>query len=324
MYPWQSASWQLLMNRLLQGNLPHALLIHGPVGAGKSSFAEQLLQRLCCEQYTAMPPDEVACRVCPACQQFAADSHPDITRLSAKEGENSIKIDAVRHMIDWLQVTPQYAGFKVALLSDADLLTRGAANSLLKTLEEPASSDLIILTTSSPAELPVTVRSRCQSIDLGHYEHTLAEQWLSEQGIDDSASALRLASGGPLAALAAMDEEQRKSRELLFGAWHNVLLGKASIARSVEALAALPVRLCLRHFMGWTADCVKLQINAEAPITDNARRPALLKLSTVLDTETWFKIYDELLHLYQIDSASFKTPTVLEGVFADIRLKIGQ
>ncbi len=310
------------MNRLNQGTLPHALLVHGPVGSGKSVFAEQLLQRLICTDHASLARSETACNICTACQQFTVGSHPDLLRVVSKEGESSIKIDAVRQMIEWLQVTPQYSGFKVALMPDADQLTRGAANSLLKTLEEPASSDLIILTTASPAELPVTVRSRCQTINLGHYEQALAEQWLTEQGVQDSSSALRLASGGPLAALASMDEEQRQSRQILFDTWRNVLLGKASIARSVEAVSALPVRTCLRHFMRWTADCVKLQINTDAPITDAGRKDALMQLCTVFDNETWFKVYDDLLHLYQIDSASFKTPTVLEGVFADIRLRI--
>jgi len=131
------------------------------MGLGKLEFALQLAHSLLCSK-----PGEnaLACGECPACKLIAVDTHPDLFLLRAEERGKAIKVDDVRQLSAKLNLTSQYGGYKVAVVIDAHDMNINASNSLLKTLEEPSSNAVLILVSSNPQKLPITVRSRCQGI----------------------------------------------------------------------------------------------------------------------------------------------------------------
>src|SRR3569832_645282 len=159
--PWQKEQWEKLSARRRSGRLPHALLLTGPAGMGKVAFVEAWLRSLLCEQVEATG---LACGLCRGCQLLAAGSHFVFRWVSPPEEGKVIGVDQVRELFQYLALTPLYGAYKIATIHPADKLNINAANSLLKTLEEPPPHSLIVLVTAQPSRLPVTVISRCQRI----------------------------------------------------------------------------------------------------------------------------------------------------------------
>jgi len=141
------------------GRLAHAYLFVGPQGIGKFEAALGLAKYLNCED----PTDETFCGICSSCRKIKAGSHPDILVLD-KEDQTSIRIEKVRDLIGRSQLRPYEAKMKVFVIRSVEALTLEGANALLKTLEEPGPSSLLILTSSVPEKLLGTVRSRCHTV----------------------------------------------------------------------------------------------------------------------------------------------------------------
>jgi len=215
-HEWNKAYWSELASAA--GRLPHALLIHGPDGIGKRALAEHFAQFLLCESSTNGRP----CGRCQACRWFVAGSHPDVRWLepesiakpAAIEGEEEdragsrsakqsleIKVEQVRALADFLNVGSHRGGHRIALIHPAEGMNLHAANSLLKSLEEPPASAVFVLVSHRPARLLATIRSRCFALAMGLPERTAAEAWLQASGVADAARWLAFAGGAPLRAL---------------------------------------------------------------------------------------------------------------------------
>lgn len=180
--------------------LPHALLLRGAPGVGKDVFARHLAASLLCDN-DGGAAGEVPCGTCRGCRLFDAGSHPDALRIEPLEGKQVVSIEQVRELIDEVSLTARYAGRKVVVIGAADKLTHAAANTLLKTLEEPPGSCVFVLIAHLYGLLPATVRSRCQRIDFPTPATEAALAWLEANGLDDARTALDLAHGAPLLAL---------------------------------------------------------------------------------------------------------------------------
>ncbi len=199
LYPWQQAPWQRLADGLNQARLPHALLLTGIKGLGKHALAQALAGAALC---AARGEEGLACGQCPGCLQYQAGTHPDFMNIAPEETGKAIKVDQIRTLIDFMVLSRASAAYRVALISPAEAMNLNAANSLLKTLEEPAPSSLIILVASRASALPITVRSRCQTLSLTPPTGTEALAWLDGQGVaEDAEVLLNMAHGAPLAAL---------------------------------------------------------------------------------------------------------------------------
>lgn len=155
----------LLKAALRHERLAHAYLFHGEASIGKALVATKLAQTLNCEQ-PAAANEQDCCGRCRACVQIAARTHPDyfVIEPDRELAVPQIKIEQVREIEQQFIYRPLIGARKICLIDDADRLTIGAANALLKTLEEPPGHGLFILISSRPYALPITIRSRCQSL----------------------------------------------------------------------------------------------------------------------------------------------------------------
>lgn len=295
----------------------HALLLTGVEGIGKHEFAQWLVEALLCRQVTP----EGACGQCEACSQLLADAHPEFRKLEPEGASLTIKIDAVRELVDWMQLTASANSFRIALISHADTLNTAAANSLLKTLEEPADNAVLVLCATRAGRLPATVRSRCRKLTLTMGDTDAAVDWLSGRGISEPAQTLKDAGGAPLLALKHAHADHQQIVQLLIKAWSDLFLHKASVAKISDSLADLDTSECLATFSRWCVIAAK-QSGGVSTGTNPAVQEAISVSQNCLSTEQWFKLHDRLLQLHRSDSASFKTKTVLEGLFADIRIII--
>ncbi|MFZ5774080.1 MAG: DNA polymerase III subunit delta' [Thermodesulfobacteriota bacterium] len=154
----QPKAKELLRRAVLGGRPAHALLFRGPRGVGKRSMALVFAAFLNCPRQEEGEP----CGRCPSCLRFRSGNHPDLLRLAADGG--AIKIEQVRELKKALTFPPLEARFRVAILPDIHAMRREAANSLLKTLEEPPSHTILVLTGDQSGEILPTILSRCQVI----------------------------------------------------------------------------------------------------------------------------------------------------------------
>jgi DNA polymerase-3 subunit delta' len=227
--PWQAGTWAAL--QAMRARMPHAILLHGPQGIGKIAFAQRLAQSLLCEAPLA---DGQPCGACPACGWFQQYAHPDYRRVrpealeegdAAEDGEadkseksgkatktpsREIRIEQIRALADFMNVSTHRSKQRVVLLYPAEALNTVSANSLLKTLEEPPPQTVFLLVSHRPDRLLPTILSRCRKIALAMPPREQALAWLKEQGVADAATWLAEQGGAPLAAL---EQAQGASRE---------------------------------------------------------------------------------------------------------------
>lgn len=233
LYPWQQASWQQLQQ--LRERLPHAILFHGAEGIGKTAFADAFAQSLLCEAPAA---DGHACGTCVACGWFSQYSHPDYRRVRPEilddgdgaEGEDAeagetkktkatkapskeIKIDQIRALGDFMNISTHRSGMRVVVLYPAEVLNTAAANSLLKMLEEPPPQTMFLLVSNSLDRLLPTILSRCRKFALALPGHDEALQWLKSQQVSDADSWLAEQGGAPLAAFDASQAGMRETMD---------------------------------------------------------------------------------------------------------------
>ena len=314
--PWLTNDGRALLSRSRDGKLPHALLLSGIDGIGKREFGQWLAESLLCRA----PTIEGACGQCESCRQLQANSHPDYRKLVPEGANAAIKVDTVRELVHWLQLTASQGSYRIALIEDADSLNRNAANSLLKTLEEPSDHAVLILTATRMGRLPATIRSRCQKITLKIQEASVAIDWLTTR-VDDAETALKECGGGPYAAIRNAGEDVQAAQGLLLKAWLDLFEHKGSVGRIADSLSDLDTALCLATFSRWCLASCKNSVGV-AVGANPAVEQAISETRERLRNEQWFTLHDRLLQLHRSDSASFKTQTVLEGLFADIRLMI--
>ena len=188
MLPWHKAAFEKLRKMIDQNHLPHALLITGSPQMGKFELMQQLVQTLLCQ--------DQSCGECNVCRAIAKDNPKEILETSTlirrshypdmvycrteinNQGveSNNIRIDQIRAFCETLNKTAD--DLQIGVLFYADQMNIGAANSLLKTLEEPRDNTLIILLAHNPKNLPATILSRCQSIHIAPAYDQQTQSWL--------------------------------------------------------------------------------------------------------------------------------------------------
>lgn len=149
---------KLLTNSIQSKNVLHSYLFVGIEGIGKSLFAKEFAQAILCSSDKEHP-----CKACKSCLEFQGESHPDFLVIEPEDGK-SIKIEQIRYLQEKIAEKPVTSNKKVYIIKECDMMTREAANSLLKTLEEPPIYATIILITDNESKLLATIKSRCTKI----------------------------------------------------------------------------------------------------------------------------------------------------------------
>lgn len=277
--PWLRPNWEALYRAWQADRLPHALLVTGPAGIGKRCLARALTEALLCRQPTLQ---DGACGACQDCHLLAVGSHPDRLLIGPDaDGKSAeIRVDAIRRLIEVEGLTPHRARQKVVLLDPAHQLNRSAANSLLKTLEEPAPTTLILLVTEEPGRLPATIRSRCQRIALARPAEAEALDWLKDRvGDRDPRRLLHLAHGAPLRALTQLEDGWLARHESLFDSFKRLILCVGDPVTEAGAWIECEPRLSCEWLTGWICDLMRLAVDPNfVDLVNVHKREALLGL----------------------------------------------
>ncbi len=274
--PWHEPLWQQIARARAADRVAHGLLICGAPGVGKRHFARRLAQSLLCRTPAAAGD---ACGECAGCRQWTADTHPDVSWLVPDEAGKQIRVAPVRAFTRTLQLTAQYDTGRLGWIDPAQALSISAANSLLKTLEEPPAGTHLILISDRADALMATIRSRCQILRVPPADIDMARQWLSGQGVApsvDDAEALRT----PLRLAAYQEREyDRLAKEWQQGLTQ-LLAGRADAVQLAETWCKQAADLWLDWLYRTT--CLLLQQR----LTDDARIPddAFTRAAATLDT----------------------------------------
>lgn len=281
LYPWQASAWQQLQQ--LRERLPHAILFHGPEGIGKTLFAEHFAQSLLCQHPTA---DGHACGKCDPCGWVSQYSHPDYRRVrpevleedgggeseegaDAGEGKKSgkatkapskeIKIDQIRALADFMNVSTHRQGMRVIVLYPAEALNTAAANALLKTLEEPPPNTMFLLVSNSLDRLLPTILSRCRKFALSMPLYDEALAWLKQEGVADADVWLAEQGGAPLSAQASAGSDVRETLDDLLRTLAKP--GVEAALKAAEKLQKAPVTDLVAWLQRWLYDVFSLKLS---------------------------------------------------------------
>jgi len=159
-------------------SLGGSFILQGPRGSGKKTLANFLIGKLLCQDKSNLRP----CGQCPACLQLKNKVNGDVFWLSLDDDKKNISIDEVRILIRSLSLSSLTQGYKVAVIDRAEKLSHQASNALLKTLEEPNKKTIIVLLTTSLADLPKTIISRSQTFSLRPLAPNLVYDFLVSRG----------------------------------------------------------------------------------------------------------------------------------------------
>ncbi len=253
---WLQPAASRLGEQLQRGLLPHALLIQGATGTGRAHLAQWLAASAL--GLEALPRDDEGVL-----------QHPDLKWCGPVEDRQTIGVDQVRGLIGFMSLTAHQGGRKVAVIAPAEAMTTAAANSLLKTLEEPPAGSLLILIAAQSGHLPATVRSRCQVCRIPRPDRDQALRWLEGAATEpaDWQVAMELAGGAPLHALELAEQGFLKQLDGLAGDLKALVNKQATPLACARRWLAVDEAACAVWLYRETAKTLTAALTGQAGVT---------------------------------------------------------
>jgi len=292
--PWLSKEMAALRAAYEADRMPHALLIHEAPGAGGDRLATWIAQLV-------LKTDRA--------------QHPDWISVQPIDDSRQIRIEQVRELAQELALTSHQGGYKVGVLSPADVLNRFAANALLKTLEEPPRRTVLILVASQPSRLPATILSRCQRVRVPAPSRADAVAWLeSTRGKADWSAVLDIIGEAPmLAAEADASSVVQIGAEVRRGL-EEAAAGSSDPVATAEQWSRAELPLRLRCFENWLTERIRGQFGTKGFLTEVGAVTYLQPPETVLNIRQLFELLDGVRDLKSALETPINRGLALEGL----------
>lgn len=314
-YPWQTALWQQVSAAWVTQHLPHALILTGPLGLGQAEFATNLASAMLCE--TRGNHLDI-CGHCKSCYLTRAGNHPDLKIIGQEDEGRQIKVEQIRDLIEFINLSSHYGQYKIVIIDPADHMNKSAANTLLKTLEEPPGSSMIILITSRYDLVPATIKSRCQKMHFHPVYDDVSLGWLSHRisTPEKAQQLLIMANGAPLKAINLDEEEILIKQEKVIDDLNNLTCQDTdplNVAMRWTEFGASQVLTWIVDLMKDMAKC-KLVNNTLKEGVTLERLSSLQASINQLDLRQLVQCHDLALHNYKLASGqvSFNQQGLLE------------
>ncbi|MEA3290890.1 MAG: DNA polymerase III subunit delta' C-terminal domain-containing protein [Pseudomonadota bacterium] len=347
-HPWNLELWRQIT--ATRERLPHAMLLAGPAGAGKTALALALARYLTCQA----PAADTACGACHSCLLFAVATLPDFHLLSTEfEREQAaetslfyryggryldpdeerrkrtkprrvISIGQIRGLISGFSTRPHTAPHKVALIAPAETMTLSAANALLKLLEEPPADSTLILVSSDPSRLPATIRSRCMVMKVALPAREEALEWLGglewpegrELNSAEAELALQLAGGAPLAAAALVENKFLERHAELIQVFDRLLAGKIDPVAAAEQWRKEDFSMLLLWLQRLVADLVRRHSGLPAQIRRGDETPPV---GGARRLHLLYRAYDKISRFRQMAQDQINPQLALEELLLSLQ-----
>jgi DNA polymerase-3 subunit delta' len=292
-FPWQESQWNLLYQYRQQKRMPHAMLLYGENETGKREFAEMLAESLLCSS-----GDEYPCGECHSCKLLKAGNHPDLVLITPEERGKAIKVDMIRDYIEGATLTPQIADSRVCIIAPADAMNQSASNSLLKTLEEPASENHLLLVSGHPAQLSATIRSRCQKIAFPKPSMEEAVAWLQQKDATlDWKRLLDCGNGLPLRALRFAQGNQAEVYEELQAEFTGLLKKQQYPATLAGTWCKVESDQLLEWLFRWTLDLLRVTQAGPSAMHDDQLSRSISSLPQLPDSVKLVRLLGQIISL---------------------------
>ncbi len=313
---------EMLLGQLRRAGPRHAYLLTGPQGVGRRTLALRLAQALNCP--TPLEPG-IPCRKCRTCQQIARQQHPDLSLVQAAEIGGTLKVDQIRELQRSLALAPYAARHRVALLLRFEEAHPSAANALLKTLEEPQPSVVLILTASSSESLLETIVSRCEVLRLRPLPLDLAEQGLRERWelSPERARLLAHLSNGRLGyALQLQEDESFMADRAAWLDQQALMLAAGRLERFHFAESAgrdrTRLRLMLTVWLSYWRDLLLVTAGSRVPLTNLDREAEIYHLAGSVSLESAHAFVKEIEDLLAALDGNANPRLALEVLLLDM------
>ena len=318
MFPWHHSAWRRLTGARRNGRLAHAYLIHAQPGYGRDEFARAFVAALLCEH---VQTDGGACGTCQRCTWVEAQSHPDILEIHPSGASETITVDAIREAAEFVTLSAMEKSWKTVVIFQAERMNVFAANSVLKTLEEPPERGMIILICDRPGAVLATLRSRCQFIDAGRCEPDVAVAWLTAKlgsGIDVRL-ALSVAQGAPLRAIEVAQAERMTIRTQLLESFQALMRGRITPLAAAAAWMSDDMSDSLRWLRAWYVDMIRLAQAPGARIDNEDMRVTLSELGGRVAVRRLFVDYDSICQALRLQRTNVNPQLVLEDLLCRLK-----
>lgn len=317
-FPWHQSCWDQFIQARTQNHLPHAILLTGEEGIGKFSLAQRMAKSLMCIDNVSNPSD--ACNTCQSCKTYESGANPDFTQITLLEDKQQIGVDQVRELSGFLNYSRSFNTTRVVIINPVERMNLNAANSLLKSLEEPTEHTVLILVTSKVSQLLPTIKSRCQSFTVNTPNTDESLNWIVQQQSKNQESSqkvinpeklLEITGNKPLKAI-QLSQDDVEARDNFFKDLSTVIQQQSSITEVAKKwekndLAAL---------LNWQIIVVQNAIKGNLSSSTNGEKSkdATSSMTNHLSNEQQWSLYQELLKQKQYIHTSVNSLMFMENM----------
>lgn len=293
-YPWHTTTWQQLKSNLERAHIPGAMLLQAKPGLAPQALIDRYVSGLMCENDASEP-----CGFCHACSLIRSESHPDVHMVLPEKDKKTLSVEQIRQANKWALESSQFGGYRVIVIPQAERMNASAANALLKTLEEPSSSCVFILSTDNAQRLLPTIRSRCEAWPIAAPTQQAACEWVSQQlNKDVSPQVAYLCQSEPLVMKAFIEQGHEKVFNGLLESFIQVVIsGQTDVSSLMTSLVKSDVAVDVQLSWLWLV-LVSAQKQALG-VTDDTTISEAKRLAAHFDYQTLFQQAEALAELKQ-------------------------
>ncbi|MGK0273611.1 MAG: DNA polymerase-3 subunit delta' [Cocleimonas sp.] len=322
-YPWQEKTWQHFIKAKAQNQLPHAILLSGEEGIGKYSLAQRMAKSLMC--INSFSADKDACNECQSCRTYESGANPDFKKITLLEDKQQIGVDQIRALSEFLNYSRSYNTNRVVILNPVERMNVNAANSLLKSLEEPSAHTVIILVTAKMNQLLPTIKSRCQLFTVTSPNRVETINWLeqyqdnnlkNQQGINqtlniDPKLLLEISGTKPLNAI-KLNQDDIDNRKHFF----NDLIEVINRNTSLTEIAKKWEKHDVETLLNWQIQLVQNNIKSTitSSLVSDSSSSGYYSVTQHLSTEEHWLLYQNLIKQKQYIHTSVNSLMFMENM----------